>query len=186
MPATMEEKSQARGRRDRRRVPPDGSTQSRARAASSPRGERAFSLIEILIALMILGVLVTIAASSYSRYVERTRVAKAVSDIGAIAVTIQRYQDDNRSYPSSLADVRADQLLDPWGRPYNYYNLTTRRGNGTARKDKKLAPLNTDFDLYSSGKDGRSLAPLVTPVSRDDVVRARDGKFIGLASDFDP
>ena len=60
------------------------------------------------------------------------------------------------------------------------------KGNGKARKDKKLAPLNSDYDLYSLGKDGDSKPPLVTPVSRDDIVRARDGQFIGMAKDFDP
>ncbi len=182
----MEDTSEP-GRPPGARAPmPTGKARIPARAVAGPSRERAFTLIEILIALMILGVLGTIATGSYSRYVERTRVAKAVADIGAMSVTIQRFQDDNRAYPNTLAEINAADKLDPWGRPYNYYNLTTRRGNGTARKDKKLSPLNTDFDLYSSGKDGRSLAPLVTPVSRDDVVRARDGKFIGLASDFDP
>ncbi len=75
---------------------------------------------------------------------------------------------------------------DPWGHPYEYFNLITAKGNGQARKDKKLAPLNTDFDLYSVGPDGQTAASLVNKASRDDTVRARDGGFIGLASDFDP
>ena len=59
-------------------------------------------------------------------------------------------------------------------------------GNGHARKDKVLKPLNSDFDLYSVGPDGQTQASLTSSVSRDDVVRARDGAFIGTAAEFDP
>ncbi len=52
------------------------------------------------------------------------------------------------------------------------------------RKDRFLVPLNTGFDLYSMGPDGRSVAPLTAAASRDDVVWANDGAFIGPASDF--
>jgi general secretion pathway protein G len=53
-----------------------------------------------------------------------------------------------------------------------------------ARKDRFLVPINTDFDLYSMGKDGKSVAALTAAASRDDVVRAANGAFIGLASRF--
>lgn len=145
-----------------------------------------FTLVEILIVLAIVAILASIAQGAYSRYREKSRVTQAVTDIGAIAVAIKMYEIEERQLPPSLAAVRAGDRLDPWGRPYQYFDLGAQKGNGMARKDKKLAPLNSDFDLYSLGKDGQTRPPLVTPVSRDDVVRARDGKFIGLAQDFDP
>lgn len=52
------------------------------------------------------------------------------------------------------------------------------------RKDRFLVPINSDFDLYSMGKDGESVAPLNAAKSRDDVVRAANGAFVGLASKF--
>ncbi|MFV2061167.1 MAG: prepilin-type cleavage/methylation domain-containing protein, partial [Gammaproteobacteria bacterium] len=55
---------------------------------------------------------------------------------------------------------------------------------GKARKDLSMVPLNTDYDLYSRGKDGASTPPLSAPVSQDDVLRANNGGFIGLASKF--
>jgi len=36
------------------------------------------------------------------------------------------------------------------------------------------------------GKDGASVPPLTAKASRDDIIRANDGRFIGLASDYDP
>ena len=50
--------------------------------------------------------------------------------------------------------------------------------------DRFLVPLNSDFDLYSMGRDGESVAPLTAAKSREDVVRAANGAFIGLASKF--
>jgi len=145
-----------------------------------------FTLVEILIVIAIVGILAAIASASYDRYREKVLVNQAVVEIGAMSAAIKLYETDARELPGSLGEIGWGNRLDPWGRPYEYYDLGSKRGNGKARKDKKLAPLNSDFDLYSTGKDGQSKAPLVTPVSRDDVVRARDGKFIGLAKDFDP
>ena len=52
------------------------------------------------------------------------------------------------------------------------------------RKDRFLVPINSDYDLYSMGKDRESIAPLTAKKSHDDIVRANDGAFVGLASDF--
>ena len=52
------------------------------------------------------------------------------------------------------------------------------------RKDHNLHPLNSEFDLYSFGKDGQSQSPLTAKASRDDVIWARDGGFVGLAEDY--
>lgn len=57
-------------------------------------------------------------------------------------------------------------------------------GVGGLRKDGKLNPLNTDFDLYSNGRDGDSKGPLSAKASRDDIVRANNGAFIGLGEDY--
>lgn len=54
----------------------------------------------------------------------------------------------------------------------------------TPRKDHNLVPINTDYDLYSMGPDGQSVAPLTAKASRDDIIRGADGAFIGRASDF--
>ena len=53
-----------------------------------------------------------------------------------------------------------------------------------ARKDRFLVPINSDYDLYSSGPDGDSKAPLNAKASRDDVIRGSNGGFYGLAEKF--
>jgi general secretion pathway protein G len=155
-------------------------------AARRRRKQAAFTLLEMLITVTALGVLATIALGQYGRYVDRVKVARAVADIGGIEATIGHYQNDNRVLPDSLADLGQRVPLDPWGHPYQYLNHQTAKGKGGFRKDKRIVPINSEYDLYSMGKDGKSLPPLTATVSRDDIVRANDGRFIGLVSDYDP
>jgi len=149
-------------------------------------GARGFTVFELMISLAIVGVLASIATPMYQNYRERVRVSTAAADIAAISAKIKLYYTDERVFPASLAEVGQGNKLDPWGRPYRYLDLTKVTGAGESRKDKRLNPLNSDFDLYSVGKDGNSKTSLMAPTSRDDVIRARDGRFIGLARDFDP
>jgi len=148
--------------------------------------QRGYSIFEIIVVLAIAGIIVAISVPAVQSYMDRARTAQAITDIGRMSATIKQYARSRGAFPDALADVSLDTLADPWGRPYQYFNLVTAKGNGTARKDKKLNPLNSDYDLYSVGADGDSASQLTNAKSRDDVVRARDGSFIGLASDFDP
>lgn len=145
-----------------------------------------FTLTELLIGFAIVVILVSVAIPAFDRQREKARVYQATNDVGLMAVAVSNYYVQNMEYPTLLAEVGYGARMDPWGRPYQYYNLQLKKGNGDARKDKKLNPLNSDFDLYSLGKDGVSKSQLTNKDSRDDVVRARDGKFVGLASEFDP
>ena len=147
---------------------------------------RGYTLFEIVVVLAIGGIVFSLALPALQSYIDRTRVAQAITDITQMQLVIKQYSKTKGAFPDSLADVSLDTRLDPWGRPYQYLNLVTLKGNGQARKDKKLNPLNSDYDLYSVGADGDSKPQLTNSVSRDDVVRARDGGFIGLATDFDP
>lgn len=147
---------------------------------------RGFTFIESLLVLVILGVLIAISVPSFERYIERSRVVETTVDIGTMQRKISEHGMSTGALPDDLADVGYGGKLDPWGRSYEYVNLRNMRGNGKARKDKSLAPLNSDFDLYSVGRDGLTKASLGNKASRDDVVRARDGRFVGLAEEFDP
>ena len=55
---------------------------------------------------------------------------------------------------------------------------------GQLRKDKNLVPINTDYDLYSKGPDGKSVTPLTANSSRDDIIRANNGAYVGEAEDY--
>ena len=145
-----------------------------------------YTVVETMIALATVAVIALIAVPAYERYRERIRIVQAVNDIGAMSVAINQFLEDNRELADSMDDMGLGGRLDPWRRPYQYQNLTTVKGKGAARKDGRLNPLNSDFDLYSVGKDGQTKLPLPPKVSHDDIIRARNGRFIGIAKDFDP
>jgi general secretion pathway protein G len=144
----------------------------------------AFTLVELLLAMAAVAVLAAIGIPSYSSYVDRVKVAQAEVDIVQIEGAIVQYQADKRSLPNALTDLNNVNLTDPWGNPYQYLNLGVNGAKSQARKDESLVPINSDYDLYSMGKDGLSVPPLTAKPSQDDVVRGRNGDFVGLAANF--
>lgn len=145
-----------------------------------------FGLLELMLALVITSLLMSVAFPVYGRFLQRAKVAAAIGDIGSIAVDIEVFRLRNRDrVPADLAELQSVVSNDPWGRPYVFLNIIDDNPNiGAVRKDGKLNPLNTDYDLYSVGKDGDSKGPLNAKASRDDVIRANNGAFIGLGEDY--
>jgi general secretion pathway protein G len=149
-----------------------------------PRGRsKGFTVIELMFAVTVVALLAAVALPSYSAYRTKALNRQAAIEIAAMSASVANYWNDAREYPNSLADVGLGGKLDPWGRSYVYYNVDAN-GKGQARKDHALNPINTDFDLYSMGKDGVSKSQLTQKDSVDDILRAKDGAFVGLAADF--
>jgi len=145
-----------------------------------------FTLIEVMVSVCIIGVLSAIATPFYIGYRERARVAVAISDIKTIETAIFNFFADNGSLPDTLAQVGRGNILDPWGNPYSYLRIDggNLKGKGKLRKDHFMVPVNTDFDLYSMGKDGGSASPFTAKASQDDIVRAYNGGYYGKVSDM--
>ena len=149
----------------------------------SSRHSFGFTLIEVLLVIAIIGILSAIGLPAYQDYTEKAKVLQAATDIGGMQAKIQHYFDEERSYPESLADVGEAGRIDPWDNPYSYYNIN-KYGKGGARKDKKENPINSDFDLFSPGKNHQFKPQVSHEDSLDDVIRAHDGSFINLAEKF--
>ncbi len=121
--------------------------------------QRGFSLVEILVVLVIMGLLISIVAPTVLNRADEARVQKVYADFKAIETALKIYRLDNYVYPTTEqgleALVEASSLdpeprnfktggylqqvpLDPWGRPYLY-----------------LSPgENAEIDIYSLGADG--------------------------------
>lgn len=120
-----------------------------------------FSLIEIMVVLVIIGLLVSIVAPNVLNRADDARFQKVQADFAAIETSLKIYRLDNYNYPSTEQGLEAlvsktaiDPVpnnwkkggylealpLDPWGRPYLYLS-PAEFGEG-------------DYDLYSLGADG--------------------------------
>ena len=145
-----------------------------------------YGLLDLMLTLVIASLLAALAVPGYNGFVDRGKNARAIGDIGSISVQIESFRlRNNDRIPVNLNELPGDIPLDPWGNPYNFLNIKVAGpGAGGLRKDGKLNPLNTDFDLFSMGPDGDSKDPLSAKASRDDIVRANNGDFIGLGEDY--
>lgn len=148
------------------------------RAVDSRRG---YTLLELMFGIAIAAVLTLIAISQFSKAIEKSKIGSATADISIIQVEIERYRTRNAN---ALPNLLPSDRLDPWGRPYFYTKLEGVKGHGSARKDRALNPLNTDYDLFSAGKNGVYKSQISQKDSLDDVIRARNGAYVGVAEDF--
>lgn len=142
-----------------------------------------FTLVEMLIATAAIGLIAVLALPTYEKHREHSDIEQAANDISAISVAIAQYQLANNKLPNDLSILGMGNMQDPWGMPYQYFTHKSASSE-KRRKDKNLRPVNNDYDLYSTGKDGSSTPSLSEEFSHDDVVRANNGKWIGTAETY--
>ena len=152
-------------------------------AVPAPVCRGGFTLVEMMIVAVIIGVLAALAMPNYARIRERAQIARAIGDIKLLSTDLSDYQMEHGSFPSSLAAIGRGGLLDPWGQPYRYVRVTGAN-RGALRKDRFLVPINSDFDLYSMGPDRKTTAALTAKAARDDIIRANDGGYVGVAEGY--
>lgn len=150
------------------------------------RHKHGFTLIEVIVALAVLGSLLAIAIPQFSSYRYQAQIAQALADIRKIDLALRTYRAHNGNFPATLAALAMSDLPnDPWNRAYGYLKIEgDLLALVNARKDVFHVPINSDFDLYSTGLNGSTLSLLTAPVSQDDIIRANDGRYVGLASGY--
>ena len=147
--------------------------------------QRGVTLVELALVVALVSIMAAIAMPTYSRIMENQRVSQAISEIAKMNLMINRARTPNGQVPDSIAGLQGMPAADPWGEPYEYVSFSAPGfDHNDSRKDGNLKPINTEFDLFSKGKNKDFRRALNAGPSRDDVVMAHDGAFIGKAEDF--
>ena len=152
---------------------------SNRRKKNPGRNNGGFTLIELLVVLAIIGVLAAIGISAFTGFKETTRVSRCIAEIRSVETAITSYALEKGELPNSLADIGLANYLDPWKRPYRYKKLELGQMRYSGTDD-----INSDFDFYSTGNDGLTALSIEDPLSTDDVIRANNLGYIGLASKY--
>jgi len=158
-------------RKSDRSSPPNGLLVLRA-AADDRNG---FTLIELMIVVTIVMVLSMAAMGSFNKIRNNAKIYRCMGEIRGIEKEISAWATEKGSYPASLADLPRGIVRDPWGNNY-IYTVPTR--------EFVFVPINTDFDLYSKGTNADSVASIDDSLSEDDIIRGRDGSYVGLAINY--
>jgi general secretion pathway protein G len=139
--------------------------------------KKAFTLVELLITIAIVGTLAAIAVPTYTDYIRKNNNSTAIVAIREIESQIERFKALSGRPPNDFAEAGIPAQNDPWGIPYIYVVPGDRW-------DKHDKPLNKDYDLLSMGKDGKTDVKLFKQDAFDDIIRCNDGAYVGLASDY--
>ncbi|MFC3606587.1 type IV pilin protein [Stutzerimonas tarimensis] len=77
------------------------------------RRNRGFTLIEMLIAIVIVGILAGIALPAYQNYVKRGHASAAAADLSALSTAVENHFQRTLSYPATQANTSAVQAAFP-------------------------------------------------------------------------
>ncbi|NIN33708.1 MAG: hypothetical protein GTN46_03400 [Gammaproteobacteria bacterium] len=145
-----------------------------------------FSTMEMVLTVSVVLLMFSLVIPAAREIVNKTRSDNVVVDLEKIQSDINDFITINRRLPDSLAEIYADIPRDPWGNKFKYLNIADSDESikFKVRKYKFIKNLNSDYDLFSVGIDGESVQPLIGKSSRDDIVRAKNGLFIGPAEEL--
>jgi general secretion pathway protein G len=123
----------------------------------SVRNTRGFTLIEILLVVIIIGILAGLVVPNLVGRGEEARRQAATTDInGGLAAAIDLFELDNGTYPQSLEDlVRDPGTVKNWRGPYVKKGMPKDPwGNGYVYKQPGVNNASS-YDLSSAGSDGQ-------------------------------
>ena len=139
----------------------DQAASRRAASGSARKARQGFTLVELMVVIVIIGLLATVVAINVLPSQDRAMVGKARADIAVLEQALETYRLDNLTFPDDQQGLQALVAApsgltrperyrqggyvrrlpeDPWGNPYQYRRASRHGGQ---------------FDVFSFGADGR-------------------------------
>src|SRR5690349_494171 len=127
--------------------------------------KKGFSMIELLVVILILGLLATLAVGLFSKQVEKARYAKARTTIAALELAINRYQIDVGTYPPS----GTGNLSGPTSSDNYSVNDATKLPTTHPYAATEIWYNPSTFQIVSNGHNGTTFAAPNIGLEDDDV-----------------
>lgn len=152
----------------------------------NPLYSRGMALVEIVMSVMLVTLVLTLMVPAALRLVDKAKQDSVTGQLREIQEKVDEFHKTHSRYPISLSEIYESVPVDPWNNPYQYLSLAEglQKTRGQARKYKGMKMINSDYDLYSMGPDGKSAPPLTAEPARDDIIRANNGRYIGGVNEF--
>ena len=134
------------------------------------KGQRGFSLLELLITVAVIGLISAIAIPNVLNAVHRGKQKRTMADLRAVALAVEAYNVDNTAYPAATTVIDLMANL----RPFLNTPLTT---DGWDR-EYVVESTAMRYTVGSGGRDGGGLNVVGGPTqSLDDAIIYSNGRF---------
>ena len=125
-----------------------------------PAGQRGFTLIEIMVVVIIIGLLAAVIVPQVIDKVDQARITKAKSDIQGLETALQMYRLDNSKYPTTDQGLAAlvTQPTDPSIRHWRvggYLQRISKDPWGVEYQYQAPGSHSKEYDLFTLGADGQ-------------------------------
>ncbi len=119
------------------------------KATERSRNQKGFTLVELMVVVVILGVLAALVIPTLSGQIDKAKINRTYADMKSIQNALQLHFADNNQYPAATGTAvpalpnygLATIPTDAWGQPFYYETVT-------------VAGRRTEYNLYSSGPNG--------------------------------
>jgi general secretion pathway protein G len=127
----------------------------------SVKNTRGFTLLEVMVVIVILGILASMVVPNLMGSQERANMQKAISDINALETSLSMYKMDNYKYPSTeqgLEALTTETDIEPAPRRFPEGGYVKRLPNDPWGSEYQLLNPgeNSNMDVFSMGPDGEA------------------------------